>query len=136
MLVCALVLFAGHHVTATANPLIDDDYVRLLAADLFEEDAARITTNRPASVPPVFRVERDGTARFTIAAVAAEAGVSKPSVYYYFSNRDEVLWELARAWSVRCAQEARARLEGLRGPDAAEALVRVWVELHLSLIHI
>ena len=41
-------------------------------------------------------LRREGVAGFTIAAVAREADVSKPAVYYYFADRQALVSALAR----------------------------------------
>ena len=80
----------------------------------------------------------DGTERLlgrreqaTIAAVAAEAGVSRPTVYAHFPDRERLLEALVER-AVRNAMAAIESAEPDRGP-AAEALQRLlaasWQEL-------
>jgi TetR/AcrR family transcriptional regulator len=70
-----------------------------------------------------------GIGALTIAAVAAEAGVSKPAVYYYFTSREEVLGSLAvDIFEGEVAQLERAIEQAGSGVAALEALVRAKVD--------
>lgn len=69
-------------------------------------------------------IEAHGTANFTMAHVAAQADVTKPSLYYYFTNKDDVLRAVAAATLMRFARGAIEALAGKTGADAAEAFVR------------
>jgi AcrR family transcriptional regulator len=57
-------------------------------------------------------INERGYGSATFQAIAAEAGLSRPTLHYYFSSRDEIydtLVEEARAIVSRCAEEALQR---------------------------
>jgi AcrR family transcriptional regulator len=63
-----------------------------------------------------------GTESFTVSAVAAAAGVSKPAVYYYFDSKEDLVGALV-------TEVVQAETEALRrasdpATDAVDALVR------------
>ena len=62
-------------------------------------------------------IRRDGAQRLTLAAVAAEAGVSKGGVLYHFGSKRALIDGLLDRW----LDDREARLEG---PDIAAAYVR------------
>lgn len=68
-------------------------------------------------------VQRLGSERTRLADVALEAGVTRPTIYAYFANRDDIL----RAAMLRAADDLVDRLEHhLRGIDeAAEIAVGI-----------
>lgn len=70
-----------------------------------------------------------GVAALTIAAVAAEADVSKPAVYYYFASREEVLGSLA----ADIVESEVAELE--RAIDAATSGVEALVALFRAKVN-
>lgn len=82
-------------------------------------------------------VQRDGVERLTIDAVAVEADVSKPAVYYYFASKEA----LARALTI---EESRVEVAVLReaidrvvpGVSVVEAVVRAYVDHHLASLHL
>lgn len=74
---------------------------------------------------------RDGFAALTVEAVAAEADVSKPSVYYYFDSKES----LARALMLQLtAEEVAAVADAVRatppGASVLSAAVRAYVAHH------
>lgn len=74
-----------------------------------------------------------GIGALTIGAVAAEADVSKPAVYYYFTSREDVLGSLA---AEIIEQEVAALERAIDGADdgveALAALVRARVDRYES----
>lgn len=70
-------------------------------------------------------VRRLGSTRTRLADVALEAGVTRPTIYAYFANRDDIL----RAATLRAADDLVDRLEhNLRGiDDAAEAAIEILI---------
>lgn len=70
----------------------------------------------------------DGLAGFTVAAIAAEADVSKPAVYYYFPSRDAllegVLVDRFEAETVALETAIAAAPDGV---GAVEAMVRAYI---------
>lgn len=70
-------------------------------------------------------VLRDGSASFTLAAVARELDLTNPALYYYFASREALLHELLlREW-LACGQAVKAAVEPTEtGADAIEALLR------------
>jgi AcrR family transcriptional regulator len=77
------------------------------------------------------RLAREGPERFSIAAVAAEAGLSKPSVFYYFPDKAELVGVLA---ADLIDEESVALLVAVEAaPDgvaALEAMLRAKVALY------
>jgi len=70
-------------------------------------------------------VLRSGLAGFKLSAVADELGLTKPALYYYFTSKEAVLFELLlREW-VESASEVEAAVEETEsGSDAVEQLMR------------
>jgi AcrR family transcriptional regulator len=63
-----------------------------------------------------------GTESFTVSAVAAVAGVSKPAVYYYFDSKEELLAALVA--DILEAETRALRAATAPASDALDALVR------------
>lgn len=78
-------------------------------------------------------VLRDGIPALTVEAVAAYAGVSKPSVYYYFDSKDvlirELVYGLARAEQQAVTERVLAAADG---SAIIGDLVHAYVEHHLE----
>ena len=72
----------------------------------------------------IAEIEEVGTAEFTMASVADRADVTKPSLYYYFANKDDVLRAVTTTVLTRYARGAIEALQEKTGADAAEAFVR------------
>ncbi|MEM7136213.1 MAG: TetR/AcrR family transcriptional regulator [Myxococcota bacterium] len=70
-------------------------------------------------------VARDGLNGTGIAHVALEAGVSRPTVYRYFKDRDELIRSVLLQAGLRLANDIRAHMEGFEDPgeSAVEAVV-------------
>ncbi|WP_164020310.1 TetR/AcrR family transcriptional regulator [Pyxidicoccus trucidator] len=74
---------------------------------------------------------REGLAGLTLEAVAAEADLSKPSLFYYFRSKEDLVGELAvegLAREVEVLEAAVASAPG--GVEALSALVRAKVDLY------
>ncbi len=74
---------------------------------------------------------REGLAGLTLDAVAAEADLSKPSLFYYFRSKEDLVGELAvegLAREVEVLEAAVASAPG--GVEALAALVRAKVDLY------
>jgi AcrR family transcriptional regulator len=65
-------------------------------------------------------VLREGVAATTLELVAAEAGLSKAGLYYYFDSKDALLFDLVFASYEAQAKSVRAAVE--RAADGGEAL--------------
>ena len=73
----------------------------------------------------------EGLPGFTVARVAGRADVSKPSFYYYFRSREELVAALADQIAAEEATElTRAAYAAGDGADALEAAVRAGVTWH------
>jgi AcrR family transcriptional regulator len=68
---------------------------------------------------------RDGLPGTTIASVASEAGVSRPTVYRYFEDRDTLVSEVLGTAADRLRDTIIARMREL--PDAADMIVEAIV---------
>jgi len=70
-------------------------------------------------------VARDGITGTGIAHVALEAGVSRPTVYRYFKDRDELIRSVLLQAGLRLANEVRTHMKGFDDPaeSAVEAMV-------------
>lgn len=70
-------------------------------------------------------VLRDGLSAFTLGAVADELGLTKPALYYYFSSKEALLFDLVLREMLECAEEVQAAVEQTdNGADAVEQLMR------------
>ena len=76
-------------------------------------------------------VVRDGLAATGISAVAAEAGVSRPTVYRYFEDRHALVLATLLEAGRSLGEELARRLPALREPDemAVEAMLYVLSEV-------
>jgi AcrR family transcriptional regulator len=70
-------------------------------------------------------VARDGIAGTGIAHVALEAGVSRPTVYRYFKDREELIRSVLLQAGLRLANEVQEHIRGFEGPGekAVEATI-------------
>lgn len=72
---------------------------------------------------------RAGVGNLTIDAVAEQADVTKPSVYYYFASKDALIRALAyEECRAECRSVQEALAAALPGPAIVEAFVRAYVE--------
>lgn len=82
-------------------------------------------------------VMRDGVAALTVDGVAAEAGVSKPSVYYYFESKDDLLRSLAMQLSrEEQAAVSQAVTASAPGPGILRDLVVAYVGHHRASLEL
>jgi AcrR family transcriptional regulator len=70
-------------------------------------------------------IARDGLAATSVASVASEAGVSRPTVYRYFEDRDALVNEALRVAADRLRSTVLERIETL--PTPAEMVVEAVV---------
>lgn len=63
-----------------------------------------------------------GYARMTVREIAAEVGISNPSLYHHFASKGEILAELVAAPLAR-VEEALERASQLRGVDRARCII-------------
>ncbi|MFA9470022.1 MAG: TetR/AcrR family transcriptional regulator, partial [Deltaproteobacteria bacterium] len=61
-------------------------------------------------------VARDGISGTGIAHVALEAGVSRPTVYRYFKDREELIRSVLLQAGLRLANEVQEHIRGFEGP--------------------
>jgi AcrR family transcriptional regulator len=74
---------------------------------------------------------RDGIAAVTLEAVAREAGMSKTGLYYYFSSKEALVFELVFAAFNQHAERVRdAVAETNTGADALTAVIRNTVDAY------
>ena len=72
---------------------------------------------------------RDGIAAVTLEAVAREAGMSKTGLYYYFSSKEALIFELVFAAYQRHAERVQSAVAAsTTGPAALGAVIRNTVE--------
>lgn len=72
---------------------------------------------------------RDGIAAVTVDAVAREAGMSKTGLYYYFSSKETLVFELVYAvWQDRAERVRDAVANVNSGPAALGEIIRNTVE--------
>jgi TetR/AcrR family transcriptional regulator len=85
--------------------------------------ARRHTDRRSAILGAASRLlATQGTESFTVSAVAAAAGVSKPAVYYYFDSKEDLVGALVA--DVMQAETEAVRRATDSATDAVDALVR------------
>lgn len=72
---------------------------------------------------------RDGIASVTLEAVAREAGMSKTGLYYYFSSKEALVFELVFGiWQNQAQRVNDAVAPVASGPEALAAVIRSTVE--------
>jgi AcrR family transcriptional regulator len=76
-------------------------------------------------------VARDGATEASMAAIAAEAGVSKALLHYHYSDRARLLAEVVTQLGERLAEREREALDGADGSKAVDALWR-WTEREMA----
>lgn len=78
-------------------------------------------------------LNRDGIAAVTLEAVAREAGMSKTGLYYYFSSKEALVFELVFAALRLHAERVQTAVEATdTGPAALGAVIRHTVEAYSS----
>jgi AcrR family transcriptional regulator len=76
-------------------------------------------------------LNRDGIAAVTLEAVAREAGMSKTGLYYYFSSKEALVFELVFAALRLHAERVQTAVEATdTGPAALGAVIRHTVEAY------
>jgi AcrR family transcriptional regulator len=71
--------------------------------------------------------------------IAREAGLSKPSVYTYFSSREEIFLTIFAEEQESFLRSVTKRLGRIRSKDAVARVSRVWVEAalaHETMLHL
>ena len=77
---------------------------------------------------------KQGYATVSLRKIAAEAGVTTGSLYYYFQDKDEVVYEILESGHRRVLFQVRRSVEAL-GPRASYAArVRVAIRSHLGVL--
>jgi AcrR family transcriptional regulator len=71
---------------------------------------------------------RSGPRKLHLSAVAAEAGVSRPTLYAYFPSKEDLLLALAAHEKARFTRELDAALDGLTGPARLDRALRLMIE--------
>jgi AcrR family transcriptional regulator len=74
---------------------------------------------------------RDGVAGATMAAIAAEGGVSKALLHYHYADRARLLAEVASQLERRIVSRERAAMDVAHGSGAVDALWQ-WLESELA----
>lgn len=68
---------------------------------------------------------RDGIASVTLEAVAREAGMSKAGLYYYFSSKEALVFDLVFGiWEDQAERVKAAVVPATSGPEALAAVIR------------
>jgi AcrR family transcriptional regulator len=78
------------------------------------------------------RIVSDGVSGASMAAIAAEAGVSKALLHYHYADRARLLAEVVSAIADRVIAREQGSLRGVDGRDAVNVLWH-WVESELAL---
>lgn len=71
---------------------------------------------------------RCGPRKLNLSAIAAEAGVSRPTLYKYFASKEALLLALATHEKARFVRELDDALVGLTGLDRLDGALRFMVE--------
>jgi AcrR family transcriptional regulator len=76
--------------------------------------------------------DRTGIRKATMDGVAREAGVSRPTVYYYFSTKEDLLQEVVARQAAKMLADIRHKLTRVQGVDRIVEAVRLGVSASLS----
>lgn len=77
--------------------------------------------------------EAGDSARVSIRAVADAVGVTPPSIYLHFADKDELIWEVCQEQFRRFDEHVQSRIEGIDDPvESIRACGRAYVEFGLS----
>ena len=71
---------------------------------------------------------RQGPRKVSLSAIAAEAGVSRPTLYKYFASKDALLLALSVHEQQRFTAGLTVALDGLTGPSRLDRALRYMVE--------
>ena len=78
-------------------------------------------------------LEERGYPGLTFGALADRTGLARPTVYEYFSSKDDLVVALCEREIARQAELVRSRLEGASGPrERVAAFVRAQIDLAIS----
>ena len=78
--------------------------------------------------------QKQGYAAVSLRKIAAEAGVTTGSLYYYFQDKDEVVYEILESGHRRALFQVRRSVEAL-GPRASHAArMRTAIRSHLGVL--
>lgn len=78
--------------------------------------------------------QKQGYAAVSLRKIAAEAGVTTGSLYYYFTDKDEVVFEILESGHRRALHQVRQAILGL-GPTASRsARLRAAIRAHLAVL--
>ena len=87
------------------------------------------TSTRTRILEATFKVlGRKGHTKLNLSDVAAEAGVSRPTLYYWFSSKDDLLNAFGDYEQHVCDQGIEAAMAGLEGVDRVDAALRFIVD--------
>jgi AcrR family transcriptional regulator len=75
-------------------------------------------------------LSRDGRRKLQLSDVAAEAGVSRPTLYRYFGSKDGLLEAFGLYEQDNFDSGIAAAMAGLSGPDRLDAALQFVVEFH------
>lgn len=99
-----------------------DDSARIKQREAWDGNPPQRTAARERLLEAAaFCVARDGIAGMGIAHVALEAGVSRPTVYRYFKDREELIRSVLLQAGLRMANEVQERIRAFS--DAGEKVI-------------
>jgi AcrR family transcriptional regulator len=108
------------------NHSCPDDEPRSKQREAWDGDPPQPTAARERLLSVAARcVARNGIAATGIAHVALEAGVSRPTVYRYFKDREELIRSVLLQAGLRLASEVQQKIRAF--PDPADKVVEATV---------
>jgi AcrR family transcriptional regulator len=96
------------------------------------EEAVRVPTSQRILEATLEVLSRDGPQRLSLLAVAAAAGVSRPTLYRWFPSKDALLAAFGLYEQEKFDAGIAAAIAGLDGSDRLEAVLRFIVEYQHS----
>lgn len=76
-----------------------------------------------------------GYAVVSMRMIASEAGITTGGLYYYFKDKDDIVYEILDAGHHHVHEEVRSAVESLGSTAGKSARIKVGIRAHLAALH-